>query len=588
MADDRNDWQRQRRVASAPKRSYRGRYYFVIALLLIAVISLIWRLVDLTVLKRAFLQGQGDARTIRTVTTPAYRGMILDRNGEPLAISTPVDSIWVNPKDFSATRADFAALATLLNLSKADLRARISKAGDREFVYLKRGVDPKLGDAVKALKIPGIYLQPEFRRYYPQGEVTAHVLGFTNVDDHGQEGLELAYDQWLNGEPGLKRVLKDRLGRTIEDMDVLKAPRPGQNLYLSIDSHLQYFAYQELQAGIQKYQATSGSAVILDVKTGEILAMVNWPSYNPNNRPDAHDGRYRNRAVTDTFEPGSTIKSFSMASALASGKYFVNSRIDTSPGVIYIAGNKVDDDKHNNGIIDLTTILKVSSNVGMSKITVSLPPQNLWNMLHNVGFGQITNSGFPGERSGLLPNYRVWNPFVLATMSFGYGLNVTPLQLTQAYAILAANGIKRPVTFIRLNEPLPAEQVMDPKVAQDIRVMLESVLAQGGTAPLARVPGYRVTGKTGTAHIVGPHGYEKNHYNSIFVGMAPASNPRLVVAVVLHDPQGKQYFGGYTAGPIFSRIMGEALRVLNVPPDDINSKPIPVPADTTPPPGMTD
>jgi cell division protein FtsI (penicillin-binding protein 3) len=565
----------------------RYRYCFVAALLLVILLGLMWRLVDLTVVKRAFLQGQGDARTLRTIAIPAYRGMILDRNGAPLAISTPVVSVWVNPQEFSAVPANINRLASALNLSKTALRSHISKAKQREFVYLKRNVDPQSGNAIKALQIPGIYLQPAFRRYYPEGEVTSHVLGFTNIDDHGQEGLELAYDQWLNGEPGLKRVLKDRLGNTVADLDMIKAPRPGQNLYLSIDRRIQYVAYRELQAGIEKYQALSGSVVVLDARTDEILAMVNSPSYNPNNRPAGDDGRYRNRALTDTFEPGSSIKPFSMSSALSSGKYVVNSKVDTAPGRIEVAGHKVDDDGHNNGVIDLTTILKVSSNVGMSKVALSLPPHDLWDMLHTTGFGQSTASGFPGERLGLLPNYAVWNPFVLATMSFGYGLEVTPLQLAQGYTIFAANGVKRPVTFIRSANPAAGQQVMKPQVARDICSMLESVLVSGGTAPLARVPNYRVCGKTGTAHIVGPQGYEKHHYNSIFVGIAPASNPRLVIAVVLHDPRGRQYYGGYTSGPIFSHIMSEALRLLNVPPDDLSSVP-PVAVAAAPPANMAD
>lgn len=585
MRDWRSGFQKP---AQVPQNNYSYRYYFIIALLLLCLIGLLWRLFDLSIVKRAFLQGQGDARTLRTVIIPAYRGMIFDRDGEPLAISTPVNSIWVNPQEFTATNVDLIKLSNLLNLSKNDLEKRINKASDHEFVYLKRGVNPRIGDAVKALKIPGVYLQPEFRRYYPEGDVTAHILGFTNIDDHGQEGLELAYDQWLAGVPGLKRVLKDRLGRTIQDVDVLKPPRPGQNLYLSIDRRIQYFASRELQDGVKQYQADSGSVVVLDVRTGEVLAMANWPSFNPNNRSANQNSSYRNRAVTDTFEPGSSIKPFGMASALASGKYSVNSKINVSPGWIYIAGKKVTDDEHDEGIINLTTILKVSSNVGMSKITLSLPPQSFWNMLHRFGFGQATESGFPGERSGYLPNYSVWNPFVLATMSFGYGLSVTPLQLAQAYSILASHGVKRPITFLRQTAPLSGEQVIDPKVADEICTMLESVLTQGGTAPLARVPGYRITGKTGTAHIVGPSGYEKHHYNSVFVGIAPASDPRLVIVVVLHDPQGKQYYGGYTSGPIFSHIMGETLRLLNIPPDDPDSLTKQPESVVPPPPGMTD
>ena len=556
--------------------SYRGRYYVVVAILILAALGLIARLIDLTIINRAFLEGQGNARTLRNTIIPAYRGMISDRNNAPLAISTPVDSIWINPKDFNASKAELTKLANLLDMPKAEISAKADKAGDKEFIYLKRGVDPDIGKAIGALKIDGVYLQGEYKRFYPEGDVTAHVLGFTNVDDQGQEGLELAYNTWLGGSDGLMKVLRDRYGHIVQTIDVLRKPRPGQNLQLSIDRRIQYFAYQELASGVAKFKAKSGSVVVLDINTGEILAMANWPSYNPNNRPSDKDGRYRNRAVTDLFEPGSTIKSFSMASALQSGKYHVGSTVNTSPGWFYINGNRVSDDGYNNGVITLTDVLKVSSNVGMSKITLSLPPENLYNMLHKVGFGQLTDSDFPGERSGVLINYPVWDPFVLATISFGYGISVTALQLAQAYAILAADGVKRPVTFLRHNTPPPGEQVIQPKIAQDLRMMLESVLyGKGGTAPLARVPGYRVTGKTGTAHIVGAHGYEKNDYNSIFVGIAPASHPRLVVAVVIHDPHTGQYFGGYVAGPIFSKIMGETLRLLNIPPDDLSAaKPI--------------
>lgn len=569
------------------------RYYSIYAILFVCLLVLVWRLVDLTVINRAFLQGQGDARTLRNITLPAYRGMILDRNGASLAVSTPVDSVWVNPKEFSPVAEDLNKLAVLLNLSRQSIHEHLVKAKQKDFVYLKRDLDPDIGAEIKALNIPGIYLQREYRRYYPEGEDTSHVVGFTNVDDHGQEGLELAYNQWLQGMPGLKRVLQDRFGHIVEDVDIIRPPHAGQNLVLSIDRRIQYFAYRELADGITKFKATSGSVVVMDVNTGEILAMVNWPSYNPNNRPCGSSECYRNRAETDTFEPGSTIKPFSMASALTSGKYQVNSKVNVSPGWIYISGKKVTDDDHDEGIIDLTTILKVSSNVGMSKITISLPPENLWNMLHATGFGQVTESGFPGERSGLLPNYSVWNQFVLATMSFGYGLTATPLQLTQAYAMLAAGGIKRPVTFLKTDTPPAGTRVMSAQVANDLCTMLESVLyGKGGTAPEARVPGYRVTGKTGTAHMVGPHGYEKNHYNSIFVGIAPASKPRLVIAVVLHDPQGRQYFGGYTSGPIFSHIMGESLRLLNVPPDDLsapkNNSKDNSDADAAPPAGMAD
>lgn len=552
--------------------NYNTRYYFIIFILILATLGLLYRLVDLTVLNRAFLQGQGDARTLRNVAIPAYRGVILDRNGESLAISTPVDSVWVNPDEFEINSTELTKFAALLNIPKASIQQRIKKSADRDFVYLKRGLDPDLGAQIKALAIPGVYLQREYRRYYPEGEVMAHVLGFTNIDDSGQEGLELACNSWLQGAPGLKRVLQDRLGHVVADIGILRVPRPGQNITLSIDRRLQYFAYHELEQGVAKFKATSGSAVVLDVATGEILAMVNWPSFNPNNRATGQDERFRNRAVTDTFEPGSTIKTFGITSALLSGKYQVNSKVNTSPGWIVVSGKKLEDE-HKHGVLDLTGILKYSSDVGMTKVTLSLPPSNLWNVLHTVGFGELTDSNFPGERLGSLPNYPTWNPLVLATLSFGYGMTVTTLQLAQAYAILARGGVKLPVTFLKRDDrPQQSQQVLDPQISQAILTMLESVLTQGGTAPLAKVPGYRVTGKTGTAKIVGPHGYEKHRYNSIFVGIAPLGKPRLVIAVVLHDPRGVLYYGGDTSGPIFSHIMGEALRLLNIPPDDLNSK----------------
>jgi len=574
------DWRARPSQQTQHARNYQRRYYLILALLILATLGLVWRLIDLTVVNRAFLRGQGEARTVRTLVVPAHRGIIFDRNNEPLAISTPVDSVWVNPMEFSATNYNLSKLALLLHLPKKEIQMRLDKGAEREFVYLKRGIAPVAGAAVKALNIPGVYLQHEYRRFYPEGEVTAHILGFTNVDDHGQEGLELAYNQWLQGVTGLKKVLRDRLGHVVADIGVIREPKPGQNLTLSIDQRIQYFAYRELKEGVTKYQASAGSVVVLDIKTGEILAMVNWPSYNPHDHTSKHDGRYRNRAVTDLVEPGSTIKAFSMASALESNKYRINSHVDTSPGWIMVDGKRVID-AHNNGVLDLTTILKLSSNVGMTKITLSLPPQNLWNTLNAVGFGQLTESGFPGERSGLLPTYRVWNPFVLATLSFGYGMSSTLLQLTQAYAVLATGGCKRPISLIKQIQSVDCKQVLKPKVTQDILMMLESVLTKGGTAPLARVPGYRVTGKTGTSRIVGAHGYEKHRYNSIFVGIAPASNPRLVVAVILNDPLGKQYYAGYTSGPIFSHVMGEALRLLNVPPDDLENaaKPNNLPAD---------
>jgi cell division protein FtsI (penicillin-binding protein 3) len=566
-----------------------GRRLWVVVGILVAIaLGLIARLVDLTIVNRQFLRNQGNARTVRSLIIPAHRGMILDRQGEPLAISTPVNAVWIDPTSFKPSALQLRSLSRLLTIPVRTIQDQWLRARDKEFVYLKRGINPCLGRKIKSLKIPGVFLQDEYHRYYPEGPVMAHVVGLTNVDDKGQEGLELAYNNWLEGRPGLKKVLKDRLGRIIAGVRSIRSPKPGNDLQLSIDRRIQYVAFRELKSGIEKYQADSGSVVVLDVKTGEILAMVNWPSYNPNDRLSVQDGRYRNRALTDLFEPGSTIKSFSMASVLASGQFTPTSQINTAPGWMIVAGKRIMDER-NNGMMDLTKVLQISSNMGMSKLVLSLPADNLWSMLHAVGFGQLSQSGFPGERTGSLPNFRVWNPFVLATLSFGYGLSVTALQLAQAYAVLAHGGIKIPVTFLKVQGHLPSGQrVIDATASREVLDMLESVLIKGGTAPLARVPGYRVTGKTGTVRIVGSQGYEKNHHNSIFIGIAPASRPRLVVAVVLHDPKGRLYYGGYTAGPIFSHVMSNTLHLLNIPPDDLASLNQAAPKIKMPPKGMVD
>ncbi|BBB15071.1 penicillin-binding protein [Candidatus Rickettsiella viridis] len=579
-----------RNLHSARRTSSNNRWRLgvVVLILLIIAFGLIARLIDLTIINRQFLRKQGNARTVRNLVIPAHRGMILDRHGEPLAISTPVNAVWIYPASFSPNFTQLHSLSQLLQIPAQTIREQARRAQDKEFLYLKRGLNPSLAKQIKLLKIPGVFLQDEYHRYYPEGPVMAHVVGLTNVDDKGQEGLELAYNNWLEGRSGLKKVIKDRLGRVIADVRSIRAPQPGHDLQLSIDKRIQYIAYRELNTGVEKYQADSGSVVVLDVKTGEILAMVNSPSYNPNDRITSQDGRYRNRALTDLFEPGSTIKSFSMASVLASGKFTPSSQVDTSPGWMIVAGKRIMDE-HNNGVMDLTKILQISSNMGMSKLVLSLPADNLWRLLHEVGFGQLSQSGFPGERTGSLPNFRVWNPFVLATLSFGYGLSVTALQLAQAYAVLANGGIKVPVTFLKIQgQPPVGQRVIAANISREVLDMLETVLTKGGTAPLARVPGYRVTGKTGTVRIVGAQGYEKHRHNSIFIGIAPASHPRLVVAVVLHDPKGNAYYGGYTAGPIFSHVMCNALHLLNIAPDDLASLNQTPEKVVLPPKGMVD
>lgn len=545
------------------------RFWFLVSFLLLAVLGLVAKMVHLSVINRAFLLGQGEARASRVVDIPAYRGMIFDRNGEPLAISTPVDAIWINPRELKNTPQVVQRIATLLKISPVDLKKRLKNSANRSFIYLKHGVNPDVGNQIRLLNFPGVYFQREYRRYYPEGEVTAHILGFTNLDDQGQEGIELVYNKWLAGVVGKRQVIKNRLGDIISSVSILREPQSGHDLVLSIDRRLQYLAYSELKAGIEKFQATSGTALILDSRTGEVLAMVNQPSFNPNNRStQTNIEHYRNRAVTDIFEPGSTIKTFSMLTALNSGKYLPTSVVNTSPGWFVIQNKRVQDE-HNNGPLDLTSILQRSSNVGMAKVILSLPSHALYNTLQKVGFGQLTQANFPGERSGLLVDRNIWQPFALATLSFGYGMSVTMMQLTQAYAVLANNGVKYPVSLLKVNQLPQGERVFDPKPIQQLMGMLESVVKIGGTATHGKVTGYRVAGKTGTAVLVGKHGYWKHHYNSSFVGIAPATNPRLVIAVVLNDPKGKYYYGGDTAAPVFSNIMGGALRLLNVPSDDV-------------------
>lgn len=543
------------------------RFYLVLLCILVAAIGLTFRVFDLAILDQHFLRQQGDERVLRLINTPALRGMLLDRNGFPLAVSTTVYSIWANPQEFSPSKHALNKLAELINMKPKEILSLVEsyKIKKREFVYLKRALSPDVDHQIKLLFIPGLYSHKTYRRYYPEGEMAAHVVGFTNIDDQGQEGLELGLNSWLSGKPGKKWVIKDRLGRVISDVHTVTEQTSGHDLALSIDRRIQYLAYRELLSAVIDNRATSGSVVVLDVNTGEVLAMVNQPSFNPNNRLSQLSDRLRNRALTDTFEPGSTIKAFTVASALESGKFKPTSRIDTSPGFMRVGHNVVKDEK-NNGLLSMMEILEVSSNVGAAKMVLSLPSDQFLSLLQRVGFGEITAIGFPGEQSGfLLRNYPL-GPFKLATLSFGYGLTVTALQLAVAYSVLANQGMKVPVTLIRANKAPLGTRVMDAKVAKEMLDLLESGVAKG-TGKLASVPGYRVAGKSGTAKLVGEGGYQKHHYNSSFVGIAPASNPRLVVAVVIHDPQGKNYYGGIVSRPVFAKIMEGTLRILDVPPD---------------------
>lgn len=548
--------------------SYAWRRMTVLALAGVVAVLLLWRDFYLQIVAKDFLQYQGDERYLRVVSIPAHRGMITDRNGEPLAISTPVHSVWANPQVLALHPRAEVRLAKVLGVRPARVQRLIARNGDKEFVYLDRQIDPQLSERVAALNVPGVFLQREYRSYYPTGEVAAHVVGITNIDDQGQEGIELAYNKWLKGTPGSMRVIKDRLGHIVQDVELIRPARPGKNLALSLDRRLQYLAYRELKAAVLEHHAHSGSAVILDVQTGEILAMVNQPSYNPNNRNPVPSSRRRNRAVTDVFEPGSTVKPFVIAAALESGRYTPTTPINTAPGTLRI-GRNIIRDTHDYGLIDVSHVIIKSSNVGASKISLSMNPERLWNMYRRVGFGSVTGSGFPGEASGLLTYYRNWHDIERATLSYGYGISVTALQLAHAYTILASGGVLRPVSFLRVTNPPPGRRVIPKRIVNEIIPMLIKVVSPEGTAERARVPGYWVAGKTGTVHKAIPDGYAKNHYEAIFVGMAPATDPRLVMAVVINDPLDGGYYGGDVAAPVFAKVMAGALRLLDIPPDDL-------------------
>lgn len=548
--------------------AYPGRRRLLLAVMACSFAALVGRAVDLQVMDRDFLQDQGDARHLRVVEMPAHRGMILDRQGEPLAISTPVQSVWVNPQEVITAREQMPRLAAVLGLDMDDIQRALASRAGREFVYLSRHISPDHAAQVRALEIPGVYLQQEYRRYYPAGEVMAHVVGFTDIDDEGQEGLELAYAEWLRGTPGAKRVIKDGRRNIVETVESIRAPQPGHDLRISIDRRIQFLAYRELKAAVRQHGARSASAVILDVQRGEVLAMVNQPSYNPNNREQRRSDHFRNRAVTDVFEPGSTIKPFTVAAALEAGRYQPHTLIDTSPGYMTVGRNTVKDVR-DFGPLDVTGVMRKSSNVGVVKMALSMPPRTLWDMLSRVGFGSTTGSGFPGEAAGLLVNHPRWRDIELATLAFGYGLSVTPLQLAEAYSVIASDGLLRPVSFLYQDQVPEGERVMATRVAREVRAMMEEVLGPEGTAPLARVTGYRVAGKTGTVKKAVAGGYAENRYQALFAGIAPASQPRLVMVVVVDEPSRDQYYGGAVAAPVFSRVMTGALRLMNIPPDDI-------------------
>ena len=545
---------------------FRLRARLLVGLIVLFALALLARALQLQVLDQQFLAEQGDMRYARVAKMPAHRGSVLDRFGEPLAVSSPVDTVWVNPPELAQSSDEIPRLARALKRDRQWLAQRITSNLDRQFLYVARHMDPAEAAKIKALGIPGVYLLREYRRYYPNAEVTGHLLGFTNLDEAGQEGLELEYDQSLAGLDGSKRVIQDGRGRIVQNVESIRAPRPGEDLYTSIDLRIQYLAYRELKAAIRTYHARAGSVIVIDVATGEVLAMVNQPSFNPNDREQYEVSHYRNRAATDIFEPGSSIKPFVVAAALSSGRYRPDSMIDTAP--IKVA-NKLIEDHHFLGVIDLGEVLARSSNVAMAKIALSLEPEQMHGTLSSLGFGDVTASGFPGESAGLLSSAEHWRPIGIATIAYGYGLSVTPLQLAQAYATVGALGLHRPITFRRAQEPAPTTRVLPEKVARELIGLLEGAVKPAGTGVKAAVPGYRVAGKTGTAWKAIPGGYSTDRYLGVFAGVVPASRPRLAVVVMIDEPSGALYYGGDVAAPVFSAVMSGALRLMSVAPDDL-------------------
>lgn len=557
-----------------PLKVARWRFYSVGLVLAILIAVLIVHVASLQVLPNAdkgyeFLQDQGESRTLRTEIIPAYRGVITDRNGSPLAVSTPVSTLWANPKVLSQASHRLGDLAHALKANKAELEARLTRYANKEFMYLQRQMSPEAAQAVLSLDIPGVYEQVEYHRYYPAGDVAAHLVGMTDVDDRGQEGMELAYDAWLTGENGAKEVLKDLRGRTVKELRLVKAARPGQNLTLSIDLRLQYLAHRELKKAVESSNAAAGSIVILDVLTGEVLAISNLPSYNPNDRSRARGAGLRNRAITDLYEPGSTVKPWVILAALDSGKFKPEDVIDTNPGY-FMVGNKPIKDHRNYGAMDLAMAIAKSSNIAMTKISFALDTNTVRDMFARLGASQPVGTGFPGEGRGNVPVLKPLQKIERANISYGYAMTMTPLQVVQAYGVIAAGGIKRPVSLLRVDNAPEGERVIDKKYTDQVTKMLKRVVTAEGTGSRAKAISYSVAGKTGTSYKAINGRYSQKQIAS-FIGMAPADNPRIVAMVIVDEPQGSGIYanGGWVAAPAFSKVAEDALRMLQVPPDNI-------------------
>ncbi|MBN3563416.1 peptidoglycan D,D-transpeptidase FtsI family protein [Aliamphritea spongicola] len=569
VADSQDKQEASQDVAGIQTRAARGwRLWLVLLLLLLIAGFIVGKMVSLNVQDQAFLQKQGDSRVLRTTAIPAHRGVITDRNGEPLSVSAPVATVWVNPKEFEAENPAVGKLAGLLGFKPDEVKEKIARYRNKQFLYLKRQITPDLAESVEALRIKGLHVDREYKRYYPASEVTAHLVGFTNLDGVGQEGLELAFEDWLKGVPGKKLVMRDLLGRTIKHIRQVEDVVQGKDLQLSIDLRLQYLAYRELKAAVSAHKADSGALVMLDANTGEVLAMVNQPSFNPNDRSNLIPAMLRNRAITDIFEPGSTMKPLTVAAALMSGQYTTDSVVDTAPGFIRVRGRTIRDHR-NYGELDMTKIITKSSNVGVTKLALSMHEDAVRNVFYNLGLGQSTNSGFPGEQTGVLPYVEKKRVVERATMSYGYGLSATPLQVAQAYLPFANKGVMPTVSLLKIDKPDSTVRVMPEDIADTVLGMMETVTNKGGTGTQAAVDGYRVAGKTGTAHKAASGGYKEDQYISVFAGIAPVSDPRIITVVMIDNPKGQEYYGGEVAAPVFARVVGGALRSLNVAPDKL-------------------
>lgn len=555
------------------------RLKVLVAGLLVFTALLLLRALDLQVLKQEFLQGQGEARQVRTIVEPAHRGMITDRNGEPLAISGPVETVWAHPGELLANSERLPELARVLGLELNPLHSRVETRASREFVYLRRHLPPEQAQQVIALDIPGVALMREFRRYYPHGEVAAHIVGFTDIDERGQEGMELVFDGWLSGQAGAKRVLRDRHGQKIRDVAAIRAAQDGNDLRLTIDQRLQFLAYRELKAAVTAHNARGGSAVLVDAISGDILALVNQPGFNPNNRARLEPSLMRNRAVTDTLEPGSVIKPFTVAAALEIGTVAPDAKLETTPGTMRVGRHTVRDIR-NFGLIDLTTLISRSSNVGSTQLALETPPGDFWRMLHLAGFGRSLETGLPGEAGGLLRDFPTWRRVEQATLGYGYGLSVTPLQLAAAYTAFANSGYRIPLRLVETaGDSREPEAVMSAATARQVLAMMEHVTGREGTARQAAIPGYRVAGKTGTSRKAIAGGYAPDRYFSSFVGLAPVSQPRFVMVVVIDEPRAGVYYGGAVAAPVFAKVVESALRLFNVPPDRLEDRQLRMAAD---------